>query len=92
MKSYLPTLQDQKKWRELKKNLVTGQVVLVGDTADLLPKEAYRFERVHRLHPLLRGEKKIVRRAAVAVLKRNAAAGNCGIEYILRDISKLAPV
>ena len=92
MKSYLPTLQGRNKWRELKKNLVPGQLVLVGDSADLLSKGAYRLGRVHRLHPQLRGGKEIVRWATVAVLKRNAAVGDCEIEYVLRDLSKLAPV
>ena len=52
------------------------------------PPESHHW--VHRLHPQLRGRKKIVRQTTVAVLKRNAAAGDCEIE--LRDISKLAPV
>ena len=51
---------------------------------------AYRLGRIHRLHPQLRAGKEIVRRATVAVPKKNAAAGE--IECILRDISKIAPV
>ena len=42
------------------------------------------------LHPQLRAGKEIIRWVTVAVLKKNAAAGE--IEYILRNISKIAPV
>ena len=73
MKSYLPTSQGRNKWRKLKRNIVSGQLVLVGDSVDLLSKGAYWLERAHRLHPQLRGEKAIVRPGTVAVLKRNAA-------------------
>ena len=82
----------QNKWRELKKNLVPCQLVLVMDSADLLSKRAYRLEQVHHLHPELCGDKEIVHQATVPALQRNAAAGNCEIEYVLRNISKLAPV
>ena len=68
---------------------VTG-LVLVGDAEDLSKRGAYRLGRIHRLHPQLRAGKEIVRRATVAVPKKNAAVGE--IEYILRDISKIAPV
>ena len=69
---------------------MVGQLVLVGDAEDLSKREAYRLGRIHRLHSQLRDGEKIVRRATVAVLKKNAAAGE--IEYILRNISKIAPV
>ena len=68
---------------------VTG-LVLVGDAEDLSKRGTYRLGRIHHLHPQLRTGKEIVRRATVAVPKQNAAAGE--IEYILRDISKTAPV
>ena len=90
MKGYLPCLQGRNKWRTLRENLVVGQLVLVGDAEDLSKRGAYRLGRVHRLHPQLRAGKEIVRRATVAVPKKNAAVGE--IEYILRDISKIAPV
>ena len=80
MKSYLPCLQGRNKWRTLRENLVVGQLVLVGDAEDLSKRGANRLGRIHRLHPQLRAGKE----------KKNAAAGE--IEYILRDISKIAPV
>ena len=90
MKGYLPCLQGRNKWRTLRENLVVGQLVLVGDAEDLSKRGAYRLGRIHRLLPQLRAGKEIVRRATVAVPKKNAAVGE--IEYILRDISKIAPV
>ena len=92
MKSYLPSLQGRNKWRTLQTNLVPGQLVLVGDAEDLASKGAYRLGRIHSLHPQLRKEKEIVRRATVAVLKNSSTAGNCEIEYVLRDLAKIAPV
>ena len=51
IKGCLPTLQGRNKWRTLKKNLVIGQLVLVGDSEDISGRGAYRLGRVHRLHP-----------------------------------------
>ena len=90
MEGYLPCLQGRNKWRTLRENLEVGQLVLVGDAEDLSKRGVYRLGRFHCLHPQLHAGKEIVRRATVAVLKKNAAAGE--IEYILSNISKLAPV
>ena len=93
MRSYIPSLQGRNKWRTLKTNLVPGQLVLVGDSEDLRHKGAYRLGRIHCLHPQIRKGSEIVRRVTVAVIgKGTAAADSCSIEYILRDISKIAPV
>ena len=90
--SYLPSLQGRNKWRTLQANVVPGQLVLVGDAKDIASKGAYRLGRIHSLHPQLRKGKEIVRRATVAVLKNSSTAGNCEIEYVLRDLAKIAPV
>ena len=92
MKSYIPSLQGRNKWRTVRPNLVPGQLVLVSDAEDLAHKGAYRLGRVHCLHPQIRQGKEIVRRATIAVLARSAAAGPEKINYILRDLSKIAPV
>ena len=93
MKSHLPpSLQGRNKWRTLQTNLEPGQLVLVGDAENLASKGAYRLGRIHSLHPQLRKGKEIVRRATVAVLKNSSTAGNCEIEYVLRDLAKIAPV
>ena len=81
MKDYLACLQGRNKWRTLRENLVVGQLVLVGDAEDLSKRKAYRLGRIHRLHPQLRAGKEIVHRATIAVLKKNAAAGE--IEYCI---------
>ena len=92
MKSYLPSLQGRNKWRTLETNLVPEQLVLVGDAKDIASKRAYRLGRTHSLHPQLRKGKEIVRRATVVVFKNCSTAGNCEIEYVLRDLAKIAPV
>ena len=93
MQSYLPSLQGRNKWRTLKDNLVPGQLVLVGDAVDIAHRGAYRLGRIHCLPPQIRKGKEIVRRATVAVIaKTNASSDSCQSEYVLRDISKIAPV
>ena len=89
IKGYLPTLQRRAKWRTTKENLTPGQLVLVGDAEDITKRGAYRLGRVHAVHPQIRKGKEIVRRATLAVLK-NTGSGE--IEYILRDVSKIAPI
>ena len=65
----------------------------MGNSEDLRHKGAYWLGRIHCLHPQIRKGSEIVRRATVAVIgKSTAAADSCPIEYILRDISKIAPV
>ena len=91
MQGYLPTLQGRNKWRVTRNNNSTGQLVLIGDAEDISRRWAYHLGRVHRVHSQWRNGKKLVRRATVAELK------DCGddtnkIEYILLDISKIAPV
>ena len=88
-KGYLPTLQGRGKWRNVKENIAPGQLVLVGDAPDIGNRGTYRIGRIHKVHPQLRNGKEIVRRATVAVLKHS---GSGEIEYILRDLSKIAPL
>jgi len=91
MKTYIPTLQGRNKWKTLKENLVPGQLVIVGDAEDLAHRGAYRLGRIHCLHPQTKGGKEIMRR--VAVIKRDTTtADSCDVEYILRDLSKIAPL
>ena len=89
VKGYLPTLQGRGKWRSVRENLLPGQLVLVGGFEDICKRGRYRLGRIHAVHPQTRQERDIVRRATVAVLK---SSDNGEIEYILRDISKIAPL
>ena len=89
MKAYLPSLQGRKKWRTLRNNLVSGQLVLVGGADDIAGRGLYRFGHIHRLHPQTRKGKEIVRRATIAVMENNASGE---IEYVLRDLTKIAPI
>ena len=88
-KGYLPTLQGRGKWRTVKENIGPGQLVLVEDAPDIGNRDTYRIGRIHKVHPILRNGKEIVRRATVAVIKYS---GSGEIEYILRDLPKIAPL
>lgn len=92
MKGYLPTLQGRNKWKTLQKNLTVGQLVLVGDSEDLSKRGSYRLGRIHCLHPQVRKGREVVRRATIAVLSHNPDTGATETKYILRDLSKIAPV
>ena len=71
-----------------RENLSVGPLVVVGDAHDFSKRGVYRLGRVHRVHPQKRKEHEIVRRVTIAVLKK---PGSGEIEYILRDISTIAP-
>ena len=92
MKSYLPTLQGRSKWRTLRENLTVGQLVLVGDAEDLSKRGAYRLGRVHCVHPQVRKGRDIVRRATIGVLHKDPDSGKTEVKYVMRDLSKIAPV
>ena len=70
------------------KNLTVGQLVLVGDVENLSYWGAYRLERIYCLHPQIRRGKEIVR------LATNSAENHFSpkIEFVLSDLSKIAPV
>ena len=89
MQGYLPTLQGRSNWRVHRDNFEPGQLVLVGDARDLAKRCVYRLGRIHAVHPQIRQGKKIVRLATIAVLK-NTGSGE--IEYVLRDVAKIAPI
>ena len=92
IKGYITTLQGRGKWQNIRDNLHVGQLVLVGDADDIAKRGAHGLGRIHLLHPQLRKCKEIVRRATIAVLVKNSANGTNKIEYILKDVSKIAPV
>ena len=92
IKGYVTSLQGRKKWRATRENLFPGQLVLVGDSEDICKRGSYRIGRIHSVHPQFRNGKEIVRRATVAVIAKNSDSGSNKLEYILRDVSKIAPV
>ena len=71
------------------KNIAPGQLVLIGDVPDISNRDTYRLGSIHKVHPQFRNGKEIVRRATVAVLKHSSSGK---IEYILQDLSKIAPM
>jgi len=81
--------KDEKSGVFTRQNLIPGQLVQTADPGDITKRGAYRLGRVHCVHPQLRKGKEIVRRATIEVLKSN---GSGEIEYLLRDLSKIAPV
>ena len=52
----------------------------------------YRLVRIHCLHPQIRKGKEIVRRATMAVMANHSGSEAGKIQYILRDVFKIAPV
>ena len=72
-------------------NLYPRQLVLVGDLEGITKKGAYRLGRIHSVHPQIRNGRELVRRATVAVLAKGSVGGPDKMEYILRDVSKIAP-
>ena len=63
--------------------------MLVAHAEDICKRGPYRLGRIHSVHLQIRNGKEIVWQATVAVLK-NSGSGE--VEYVLRDLSKLAPV
>ena len=61
----------------------------MGDAEHLAKRGVCRLERIHAVHPQIRQGKKSVRRATIAVLK-NTGSGE--IEYVLRDVARIAPI
>ena len=68
IKGYHPSLQGCKKWRNLQKNHVIGQLVMVCESEDVSSRGSYRLGRVHRLQFQIQQGQKIVSRATVAVI------------------------
>ena len=91
-KGYLTNLQGRKKWKTCKENLYPGQSVLVGDSEDFTKRGTYRLGRIHLVHPQIRNGRELARRATVAVLAKGTVGGPDKIEYILKEVSKIAPV
>ena len=91
VKGNLTILQGRKKWRTCKENLYPGQLVLVGDSENITKRGAYCLGRIHLVHPQIRNDRELVCRATAAVLAKGSVGGPDKIEYILRDVSKIAP-
>ena len=89
---YLPWLQGRKKWLKVSENLKPGQLVVMGSLEDISKRERYKLGRIEEVILQIRNGKPIVRRAKVAVTKVNETTREVIIEYVLRDVSRLAPV
>ena len=74
------------------KKLNCGTISSCGRCGRRNLQGAYRLGRIHSLHPHIRRGKEIIRRATVAVLAKNTVGDPGRIEYVLRDLSKIAPV
>ena len=89
---YLPTLQGRNKWRETSKNLQIGDLVLVGDSADISKRGKYRVGRVAEVSPQMHNGNPIVWRAKIAVTEYDSKTDSYKVEHIHRDISRIASV
>ena len=88
---YLPTLQGRNKWRETSKNLQIGDLVLVGDSADISERGKYRIRRVAEVFPQMHNGNLIVRRAEIVVTEYDSKTDSYKVEHIYREISRIAP-
>ena len=77
---------------KVSENLKPGQLVVIGSLEDISKRGKYKLGRIEEVIPQIRKEKPIVRQAKVAVTKVNETTGEVKIEYVLRDVSRLAPV
>ena len=75
----------------IQENLYPGQLIVTGDSIDIPKRGTCRIGRIHCLHPQIRKEREIVRCATVAVLAKNFSSNSGQIEYVLKDLSKIAP-
>ena len=66
--------------------------MVMGSLEDISKRGRYKLGRIEKVIPQIRNGKPIVRRAKVAVTKVNETTGEIKIEYVLRDVSRLAPV
>ena len=89
---YLPWVQGRKKWSKVSENLKPWLLVVMGSLEDTSKRGRYKLGRIEEVIPQIRNGKPIVRRAKVAVTKVNETTGEVIIEYVLRDVSRLAPV
>ena len=64
----------------------------VGDAKHLCYRGAYRLSRINCVHPQTCKNKQIVHHATVAVLGKASVAGSTQIDYVLQDLSKIAPI
>ena len=89
---YLPWLQGRKKWWRVSENLKPGQLVVMGSLEDISRRGRYQLGRIEEVIPQIRNGKPIVRRAKIAVAKVDENTGDVEVQYVLRDVSRIAPV
>ena len=89
---YLSWLQGRKKWWRVFENLKPGQLVVMGSLEDISRRGRYQLGRIEEVIPQIRNGKPIVRRAKIAVAKVDENTGDVEVQYVLRDVSRIAPV
>ena len=89
---YLPWLQGRNKWHTVNKNLTPGKLVVLSSPEDIAKRRMYQLGRIHEVIPQMRNGKTLVKRAKVAILKKDENTGENKIIYVLRDLSCIAPI
>ena len=79
---YLPTLHGRNKRRETSTKLQIGDLVLVGDSADISERGKYRVGRVAEVFPLMHNGNPNVRRAKIAVTEYDSKTDSYKVEHI----------
>ena len=72
---YLPWLQGRNKWHTVNTNLIPGQLVVLSSPEDIAKQGMYQLGRIHEVIPQMRNGKTLVKRAAVAILKKDENTG-----------------
>ena len=66
--------------------------MVMGSFEDISKRGRYKLGRIKEVIPQIRNGKPIVRRAKVAVTEVNEITAEVKTEYVLWDVSRLAPV
>ena len=78
--------------RDLPKLIQIGDLVLVGDSADISERGKYHVGRVAEVFPQMHNRNPIVRRPKIAVTEYDSKTDSYKVEHIYRNISRIAPV
>ena len=64
--------------------------MVLSSPEDIAKRGMYQLGKIHEVIPQMRNGKTLIRRAKVAILKKDENTGESKIIYILRDLSCIA--
>ena len=66
--------------------------MVLSSPEDIAKRGMYQLGRIHEVIPQMRNGKTLVRRAKVAISKKDKNTGENKIIYVLRDLSCITPI